>query len=74
MAQQTGEQHVDSYVDDYESADSEDEFDDTQYGTMVSSSAAFFTCPAAPLHRLQLHQCVDRVTRAVKLIVHSTML
>lgn len=28
-------QVVDSYVDGYESEDSEDEFDDTQYGTMV---------------------------------------
>lgn len=35
MAQQIGERRVDSYFDGYESTDSEDEFDDTQYGTMV---------------------------------------
>ena len=36
MAQSVGERHDDSYVEEYESEESEDEYDDTQYGTMVS--------------------------------------
>eukprot|EP00903_Cladosiphon_okamuranus_P010785 g10191.t1 len=35
MALPIGERHDGSYVDGYESEDSEDEFDDTQYGTMA---------------------------------------
>ena len=38
MTQLNEERHLDSYVDGYDSEDSEDEFDDTQYGTMVRSS------------------------------------
>lgn len=35
MTKPIGERHDDSYIDGYKSEDSEDEFDDTQYGTMV---------------------------------------
>lgn len=35
MAQPIEEIHAEDYVDGYETENSEDEFDDTQYGTMV---------------------------------------